>query len=294
MQMRKIIKIDEELCDGCGLCVSGCAEGAIQIIDGKARLVKEQYCDGFGDCIGTCPTGALTIENREAKVFDFDATKSYLDEVHGQEAVRRFEQAHLRHQLHEEHQRPPSFHGGGCPGSRMRELTPSVPSAVQPNESKQTTRVSELRQWPVQLHLVPPRAPFFNNKELVIMNPCGPLASANVHQDYLRNRAVVMGCPKLDDTRPYVEKLTQILSDPSIPKVIVVRMEVPCCGGQTVMAEEAVKASGRRDLVLQEDTLALDGTVKHSKTISTRTAGDNTGGNTDREITSDFPIDVSR
>lgn len=273
MHERKIIRIDEELCDGCGLCVTGCAEGAIQIVDGKARLVKEQYCDGFGDCIGTCPTGALTIESREAKAFDFEATRGYLGEAHGEAAVRRFEQAHRRHQGHaDERPQPPSFHGGGCPGSRMRELSAPVREVDRPHDAATTAMPSELRQWPVQLHLVPPQAPFFKNKELVVLNPCGPLASPTVHQDYLRGRAVVMGCPKLDDTRPYVEKLTQILSDPSIPRVIVVRMEVPCCGGLTMMTEEAVAASGRHDLILQEDTLALDGTVKHRRTITPQPA----------------------
>ncbi|MFC1724867.1 ATP-binding protein [candidate division KSB1 bacterium] len=261
--LRKIITIDEELCDGCGNCVTGCSEGALQIVDGKAKLVKEQFCDGFGDCIGTCPTGALVIEEREAEDFDEDATKQFLLETQGAEAVWQMEEAQKKHQ-------PDPLEGiklQGCPGSRMRVIEEE--EEKQPVTASDIPNVmpSELRQWPVQIHLVPPGAPFFSNKELVIMSTCGPIASADVHWRYLRGRSVVVGCPKLDDTSPYAAKLGAILKDSTIPKMIVVRMEVPCCGGLTMIAEEASKLSGREDLIVEEHVLGIDGTVKHAEKI---------------------------
>jgi NAD-dependent dihydropyrimidine dehydrogenase PreA subunit len=270
MALRQIITIDEELCDGCGNCVTTCAEGALQLVDGKARLVKEMYCDGFGDCIDDCPTDALVIEEREAEPFDFEATRAYVAETGGAEALHRFDEAAAEHERKHgpsaappaplqqlQGLRPPP--GGGCPGSRMRvDASGPAREPVQAGGPKQAIP-SELRQWPVQIHLVPPDAPFFRDKELVIMNTCGPLASADVHWRFLRGRGVVVGCPKLDDTRPYAQKLGAILSNPSIPKVTVVRMEVPCCGGLTTIAREAVALSGRSDLAFEEVTLGVGG-----------------------------------
>jgi len=261
---RQIIKINEELCNGCGECVTGCAEGALQIIDGKAKLVKEQFCDGFGDCIGTCPTGALTIETREAEDFDENATKKHLLENYGTEAVNRFTDAQKEHSSKKEEKIKPM----GCPGSRMREM--KTENKNQPVTAGDYPQVmpSELAQWPVQLHLVQPGAPFFKNKELVVMNTCGPLASADVHWLYLRGRGVVVGCPKLDNTRPYAMKLGEILKETSIPKIIVVRMEVPCCGGLTQITSQAVKFSGREDLIMEEHVLSLDGKVKSVREVT--------------------------
>ncbi|OVE74768.1 hypothetical protein BVX97_06530 [bacterium E08(2017)] len=263
MAVRKIINIDEDLCNGCGNCVTGCAEGALQIVDGKARLVKEQFCDGFGDCIGSCPTGALTIEERDSEAFDEEATKDYLRETQGEDAVKRMEEAAVRH---EEPAAPPA---GGCPGLRMREN-------LKQEESKPAASVdglpgkvneTELDQWPIQLHLVQPGAPFFKNKEMAVLSTCSPIASADVHWRFIRGRSVVVACPKLDDTGPYAEKLGAILAESTIPKVIVVRMEVPCCGGLTAIVKEAVALSGRTDLVADEVTVALDGNVIATKPI---------------------------
>jgi Pyruvate/2-oxoacid:ferredoxin oxidoreductase delta subunit len=231
--LRKIIEIDEALCDGCGDCAIGCAEGAIRIIDGKAKLVKADFCDGFGDCIGACHSGALTIVTREAPEFDEQATVENLRATGGEEAVRRYEEAQTRH-------------AGGGP-------------VVIP---------SELQQWPVQLHLVRPGAPFFKDRELVIMSTCGPLASAEVHQRYLRGRGVVVACPKLDDTSAYAQKLGAILADTSIPKALVVIMEVPCCGGLSQLARQGLAASGRTDLVVEEHVLALTGELKSVRALS--------------------------
>ena len=277
---RKIITIDEDKCNGCGDCVVACAESAIQIIDGKAKLVKEQYCDGMGDCLGECPTGAIKIEEREVPDFDAQATRAHVAQAGGVAAVKKFDEAAVRHGLapaavvagvgdpgkpadpHAQHHHHGG--GGGCPGMKMRTIpTPAPTVAPTPTGRGLPPKVnqSELTQWPVQIHLVSPQAPYFKGKELVIMNTCGGLASADIHWRFLRGRSVVVGCPKLDRTEGYAEKIGAILSEPSIPKVLVVRMEVPCCGGLTAIAQEAVRLSGRTDLKLEEVTLALSGEV---------------------------------
>lgn len=257
---RKIIEIDEELCNGCGECIVGCSEGALQIIDGKAKLVKEDFCDGFGDCVGTCPTGALQVIERDAVPFNEEATKEYLRETQGEEAVKKMEKAQAKHQIS-----PMSImglsHGGGCPGSRQQVLKKESTKSTHTNTQNVSVIPSELEQWPVQIHLVSPRAPFFKNKEMVIMATCAPLACADVHWKYLRGRSVVIGCPKLDVTDPYVEKLAAIMSEPSIPRVIIVRQEVPCCGGLTQMSAMAKQMSGRDDLILEEHTISISGEV---------------------------------
>ncbi len=252
---RQIIRIDEELCNGCGNCIIGCSEGALQLVDGKARLVREDFCDGFGDCVGTCPTGALVIEEREAADFDELAVKQYLLETQGVEAVWRMEEAQQRHEA-------AHLSFMGCPGARSQEIKRAVPRQEAAPASTNAVLPSELSQWPVQIHLVSPTAPYFNNKELVVMSTCGPLASADVHWRYLRGRSVVVGCPKLDDTRPYAAKLAAILKHNHIPKVIVARMEVPCCGGLTAILQQAVELSGRNDIVVEENIIGIDGAVK--------------------------------
>ena len=263
MPTRKIITIDEDLCNGCGECVTSCAEGALQIVDGKAKLVKEQFCDGFGDCIGDCPTGALKVEEKESEEFDVEATKDHLRKTQGEDAVRRMEAAEVRHNQADSPRRagPPA---GGCPGSRMvtgmkaGEKASAASSEGLPGKVNQP----ELDQWPVQLHLVQPGAPFFKGKELAVLSTCSPIASADVHWRFIRGRGVVVACPKLDRTEGYAEKLGAILSDESIPKVIVVRMEVPCCGGLTAIVRDAVDLSGRTDLEFEEVIVGLDGEVR--------------------------------
>jgi Pyruvate/2-oxoacid:ferredoxin oxidoreductase delta subunit len=277
MAKRKIIRINEDLCNGCGACVTGCSEGALQIVDGKAKLVKEQYCDGFGDCIGECPTGALTLVDEEVPEYDEVATRRHVMQTGGLDAVRKFDQAAQAHQAKAGAQAParPPFHpphgGGGCPGTRVRmaeNAADALPATASGTGLPPQINPGELRQWPIQIHLVPPGAPFFKQKELVVMSTCGPLASADVHWRFLRGRSVVVGCPKLDRTDGYAEKLGAILSEPSIPRVIVVRMEVPCCGGLTVIVEEAAGLSGRTDLVVEEVTLSLDGKVAATKILN--------------------------
>ncbi|HAS84191.1 MAG TPA: 4Fe-4S ferredoxin [Verrucomicrobia bacterium] len=217
MTTRKIITIDEAKCNGCGNCISGCAEGALQLINGKAKLVKEQFCDGFGDCIGTCPSGALKIEEKAAPDFNIDAVRRNLLETQGIDAVKRMEQANQAHDT--------------------------------------------LPQWPVQLHLVQPGAPFFNHRELVVLSTCAPVASADVHWRFLKGRSVVVACPKLDNTERYAAKLGEIFKNTTLPKVLIVRMEVPCCGGLTRIVQEARRLSQRQDLIIEEVTVGRSGDV---------------------------------
>ena len=264
---RKIIEINEDLCNGCGECVIGCAEGALQIIDGKAKVVKEQFCDGFGDCIGTCPTGALKIVEREAEAYDIDATREHVLKTGGDEAVKRFDDANKEHDAKEAAAAKPAF--GGCPGMQVRmakkeeAAKPATPTATGGGQVIK----SDLDQWPVMLHLVQPNAPFFDGKELVILSTCSPVASPDVHWRFVRGRSLVVACPKLDKTEGYVEKLAGIMAQNNIPKVIVVRMTVPCCGGLSVMARQAHAASGRSDLVVEEVTIGLDGELMNTETI---------------------------
>lgn len=245
---RKMLKIDEELCDGCGECVVDCAEGAIEIVDGKAKIIKESYCDGLGACIGSCPTGALSIEEREAE--EFEGPNPNMPTPH--EATQDGGHTHPD--------------GSACPGSKILNLKQDSPQATSETSFVQAIP-SELAQWPIQLHLVNPSAPYFKNKELVLLSTCAPVASADVHWRYLRGRSVVLACPKLDVTDPYIAKLSEILKESSIPKLIIPRMEVPCCGGLAMIAKEAQAASGREDLKVEEHIITLDGKLKDVKDI---------------------------
>ena len=262
---RKIIEIDEALCNGCGECIVGCAEGALQLIDGKAKLVKEDFCDGFGDCIGTCPTGALQIVEREAASYDIDATREHVKNTGGEEALKKFDEANAEHDAKEK-----AAGGGGCPGLKIRfgnKAKEEKPKAQETTVSGQVIR-SDLDQWPIMLHLVQPTAPFFQDKELVIMSTCSPVASPDVHWRFVRGRSLVVACPKLDRTEGYVEKLAGIMAQNRISKVIIVRMEVPCCGGLTMMTKQALAASGRTDLEVEEVTIGLDGELLKTETIA--------------------------
>ncbi len=259
---RKIITIDEDRCNGCGECITACAEGALRLVNGKAKLVKEKFCDGFGDCIGECPTGALQIVEREVPDYDAAATREHVA-TSGSDAVRKFDEAAKSHQMKERVQHMMG-RSGGCPGSAMRfNPKPQGARRAAPAGAGGPAQMipSELQQWPVQIHLVRPDAPYFKDRELVVLSTCAPIASADTHWRFIRGRSVVVGCPKLDRTEGYAEKLAAILAEPSIPKVLVVRMEVPCCGGLTEIVREAVAASGRADLVMEEVTVGLGGDI---------------------------------
>lgn len=256
---RTIVTIDESKCNGCGICVTACAEGALKIVDGKAKLVSDRFCDGFGDCIGDCPTGALKVETREVDDYDVSATRDHVRQERGMCGLQKFEAAAQRHSQHAAH--------NGCPGSRIRwspaatDAAIITPSPIGGGSTGQAIR-SDLTQWPVQLHLVPADAPFFKGRELVVLSTCSPIASADAHWRFIRGRGIVVACPKLDRTEGYADKLAAILSETSIPAAVVVRMAVPCCGGLTTMVKQAVAKTGRSDLKLSEVIVGLDGAIQ--------------------------------
>ncbi len=236
MAVRKIVKIDEELCDGCGQCIVNCPEGALAIVDGKARVVKDSYCDGLGACIGTCPLDAITIEEREASAFDEAAMKQHLGEVEKQRAAL------------------PTLECG-CPGSAVRQM-----ERTSPSDRVSTGGPSQLGHWPVQLTLVPPGAPFLQDAELLLVADCVPFALADFHERFLHGRAVVVGCPKLDDPQSYVDKLAAILEQSSIRSLTIIHMEVPCCTGLCRIAETAMETAPRA-VPVKEITVSVDGRV---------------------------------
>ena len=210
---RKIVRIDADKCDGCGLCATACHEGAIAIVDGKAKLVSEIYCDGLGDCLGECPRGAITIEEREAPAFDAQAVED-----------------HLRGAGRRQDARESVSRAGGCPGSAVRDLGEPSPVAGSPPAGGVP---SQLGHWPIQITLVPPEAPFLRGADILIAADCVPFAFADFHSRYLKGRALLVGCPKLDDLEFYRAKLTAIFAAARPRSLTVVRMEVPCCGGLT-------------------------------------------------------------
>lgn len=208
---RKIVHIDQDKCNGCGQCATACAEGAIAMVNGKARLISEVYCDGLGACLGECPQGAITIEDRPAESFDEQAVQQHLAKQKGAHAPSPASHAHV---------------GGGCPGSALRTLTPAQPIA-----SGRESSPSALTHWPVQLMLVPPGAPFLKGADLLVCADCVPFAYPDFHRDYLNGRAVLVGCPKLDDLEHYRAKLQEIVATAQPASLTVLRMEVPCCAG---------------------------------------------------------------
>ena len=214
--IRKIIRIDKEKCNGCGACATACHEGAIDIINGKAELVREHFCDGLGDCLPECPTGAISFEEREAPAYDEEAVK----EAQKKNAIQK--QA-----------MPPHT---GCPGSRIMQIQRTeTPKSEGPSSA--TDSVSKLQNWPVQIKLAPVSAPYFNDAKLLIAADCTAYAYASFHQDFIQNKVTLIGCPKLDQV-DYSEKLTAIIQTNNIQSVTIVRMEVPCCGGLEMAAKK--------------------------------------------------------
>ena len=236
--IRKIIHIDEDKCNGCGLCATACHEGAIDIIDGKAKLVRENFCDGLGVCLPGCPTGAITFEEREAPAYDEAAV---------QESKKKKELQEKMKHLHE----------GGCPGSRMRML--EQPGEAGSNIAEPMRQAPQLRNWPVQIKLAPINAPYFNKAKLLIAADCTAYAYANFHQEFMRGKVTLVGCPKLDAV-DYSEKLTEIIRSNEIQEVTIVRMEVPCCGGLEMAAKKALQASGKF-IPWQVVTISIDGKI---------------------------------
>ena len=255
---RKIITIDENLCNGCGDCAVACAEGAIQIVDGKARVTKDQFCDGFGDCIGECPTGALFIEEREADSFDPEATKRHLLQTQGSQAVVRMEQAATRHAVPQTTTAAPHPKEGGCPGSRAMQFDkdPAKPDPSQPGEVP-----SQLSHWPIQMSLVSPDMPIFKNADLLLAADCTAFSFGDFHRRLLAAKVLIIGCPKLDDTEPYIEKLTEIIKKNNLRSLTVAHMEVPCCHGLAHLAQEALQRAGS-DLKGHTIILGICGDIK--------------------------------
>lgn len=276
MAQRQIIQIDEEKCDGCGLCASACAEGAIQIRGGKARLVSEIYCDGLGACLGECPQGAITIIQREAEAFDEEATRRHLAGLAMKEKLATARAATPAAQVSlpvTAASQPFHFAPGGCPGAAARSFSPSLPTnraaekepgkmpaLREPGETAEPP--SALSHWPVQLRLVPPNAPFLQDADLLLVADCVPFAYAGFHRRFLQGRPVVIGCPKLDDKQAAVDKLTAILGMSTVRSLTVVHMEVPCCTGLVRIAQAAVAACGR-DVLLEDVTISVRGAVLH-------------------------------
>ena len=231
--LRKIIKIDEEKCNGCGACAAACHEGAIEMVNGKAKLTREDYCDGLGDCLPACPTDAITFELREAPAYD-EAAVLAAKAAKGAKPIP-----------------------GGCPGMRSMAIRREAPAEA----ATAAPVTSQLTQWPVQIKLVPIRAPYFENANLLVAADCTAFAYGNFHNEFIRNHITLIGCPKLDEG-DYAEKLTAIIANNSIKSLTIVRMEVPCCGGIEQAAKRALQASGKfipwRVVTISTDGRILD------------------------------------
>ncbi len=235
---RKIIEIDEELCDGCGNCVTACEEGAIQIVDGKAKVISDVFCDGLGACLGDCPPDALKIIEREAEEFDEEAVQQHLASA-GQNTVSE-----------------PEPSACGCPSEKLQTFIPTsaCQTANQPTSLEQSA--STLSNWPIQINLIQPQAPFLKGCDLLLAADCVPAAYPSFHQDFLKGKTLMLGCPKLDDAEAYVEKFTAIFKTADIKSVTIVIMEVPCCSGLPVIVKKALEISGVK-IALEEIVVSI-------------------------------------
>ena len=231
--VRQIIKIDEDKCNGCGLCVNACQEGAISLVDGKAKLIRDDYCDGLGNCLPVCPTGAISFEQREAAPFD-------------EQAVKKSKDSKKTEQL-----------ACGCPGTHSKEITRDKTNTINSDQAPKSE--TSLNQWPVQIKLVPANAPYLDNARLLIAADCTAYAYGNFHSEFMKNKITLIGCPKLDEG-DYSEKLTDILNLNNIKSITVVRMEVPCCGGIENAVKTALKNSNKL-IPWQIITISTDGRV---------------------------------
>ena len=254
--MRKIIEIDEEKCDGCGLCVPACAEGSLEVVDGKVRVVADNLCDGLGACLGECPNDALKIVEREAEEFDEEAVEKYLAEKEAKEKAKS----------------PERVIGGGCPSARVMEFTPPGTQANErPQVAESAAQTSALSHWPIQIHLVPPTAPFLKGADLLVLADCVPVAFPTFHQDFLKGKAVMMGCPKLDDAQKYIDKFAQVFRVAGIKSITTVVMEVPCCSGLPMIVKKGLEISGA-DIPIEEVVVSTKGKILN-RTPDTRITG---------------------
>ncbi len=240
--LRKIIEIDEELCDGCGQCVPACEEGAIEIVNGKARLVAEKYCDGLGACMGDCPTGALRIVEREAEDFDEEAVEKYLK-------AKKAEKAALSDAC-------------GCPSSQVKNLQPGALNAVGPAPA-----ASLLGHWPIQIRLIPPHAPFLKNASILVAADCAAVACPDFHQRFVPGKVIMLGCPKFDDASEYVKRFAEIFEKNPIDSISTVIMEVPCCSAMLGILKKAMEESGR-SFAINTSVIGLKGNIIREEVIS--------------------------
>ena len=247
--MRKIIEIDEELCDGCGQCVPSCAEGAIQVVDGKARIVSESFCDGLGACLGECPTGALKIVEREAEDFDEDAVEEYLKERERQE------------------KQPEPVQACGCPSTQVQTFIPSAPAGDAFGSGEGAETDSALSHWPVQINLVPPTAPFLRGADLLVAADCTALAYSSFHRDFLKGKVVMMGCPKFDDVEGYISKFAEIFRTADIRSITAVVMEVPCCSGLPFIVKKAMEKADKK-IPMEEVVIGTRGHILERKRVA--------------------------
>jgi NAD-dependent dihydropyrimidine dehydrogenase PreA subunit len=255
--VRRIVKIDEEKCDGCGLCIPQCKEGALQIIEGKARLVSERYCDGLGACLGHCPRGAISIEEREVDEFDEQALHEHLDSRQGAKGPGDgVERVH------------------SCPSAKVMSFQGRKKESSGVENSWNGRGESALSQWPVQLALVPVSAPYLRHADLLIAADCVPFAYANFHRGLLEGKTVLVACPKLDDTRPYLQKLAHIFARCEIRSVTVAHMEVPCCFGLVNLVEEAVRLGGK-EIPIKDVVVSVEGEI--AEEVSTEKGDSSTG-----------------
>ena len=247
---RKIIKIDKELCNGCGICVEACHEGAIKMIDGKAELVSDKYCDGLGDCLPTCPTGAIEIVEREAVSYDEEA-------VEKKRVTEKMQNSEI----------PACACSGGIPQNIVREADTANTCQCQSengekeNKNNSIKQQAELKNWPVQLKLVNPGADYFNHADILIAADCVAYAYANFHNDFMKDRITIIGCPKLDDNEYNTEKLTEIFTRNDINSITVIRMEVPCCGG-LFKAVKTAMLNAKKIVPYEELVIGINGEIK--------------------------------
>lgn len=244
-ELRDIVKIDEKLCDGCGLCVPGCAEGAIEIRQGKARLVADKFCDGLGACLGHCPRGAITIIKRQADAFDEESVEERLSELKKAEQNKSAQSE------------PFSNLACGCPGSAMATF---APAGMTTAKKTGTACTSALNHWPVQIRLIPPHAPFLKGSDILVAADCAPVAYPSLHQELLPGKVIMLGCPKFDDANDYLRRFVDIFKQAGINSVTVLSMEVPCCAGLGQIVRQALALSGR-EIQFEEIKVSREGEI---------------------------------
>ncbi len=244
--MRKIIEIDEELCNGCGECVTDCAEGSLQIIDGKARLVSDNLCDGLGACLGACPTGALKIIEREAEDFDEEAVEVFLANQKNEAAGQ-------------------SVKPSGCPSAQLKTFAPQTPCQTA-NKPVMAAGggTSSLSHWPVQIRLVPPTAPFLQGADLLVAADCAAVSAPNFQLDYLQGKIVMMGCPKFDDAEMYIQRFSEIIANCNLNSLTILIMEVPCCSSMNGIIQKAIERAGK-SVPVEQITISTQGAVVEKK-----------------------------